>query len=252
MKIVEDSKNFACLDVQDFTSKIQAFIDFLATEDGKNFYYVSGNEWQYAIGEAILKGRPLEDLQKIALLSFVVGPEDFLMYGYAMNYKKDLQIVDYLQERGFEFLPLDKLGETERILAWGYVHEVASLLGEKTYKHYRDDHILTPRGQYLQHKFGPISTECFDALIKGDEIEIHTPEDGFTKYVGKYVRHKNGNSENNDDNVGYVILDIDGKKTKIKGDLVYEAINCKTGAALKKPSECFDRNEFSKYMTMFE
>ena len=35
MKIVEDSKNFACLDVQDFTSKIQAFIDFLTTEDGK-------------------------------------------------------------------------------------------------------------------------------------------------------------------------------------------------------------------------
>lgn len=252
MKIIEDSKNFVCLDVQDFTSKIQAFIDFLTTEDGKNFYYVSGNEWQYAIGAAILKGRPLEDLQKIALLSFVVGPEDFLMYGYAMNYKKDLQIVDYLQERGFEFSPLDKLGEAERILAWGYVHEAASLLGEKTYKHYRDDHFITPRGQYLQHKFGPISTECFDALIKGDEIEIHTPEDGFTKYVGKYVRHKNGNPEHNDDNVGYVVLDIDGKKTKIRGDLVYEAINCKTGAALKKPSECFDRNEFSKYMTMFE
>lgn len=55
MKIVEDSKNFACLDVQDFTYKIQAFIDFLATEDGKDFYYVSGNEWQYAIGEAILR-----------------------------------------------------------------------------------------------------------------------------------------------------------------------------------------------------
>lgn len=252
MKIVEDSKNFACLDVQDFTYKIQAFIDFLATEDGKDFYYVSGNEWQYAIGEAILKGRPLEDLQKIALLSFVVGPEDFLMYGYAVNYKKDLQIVDYLQERGFEFLPIDKLGKTERILAWGYVHEVATLLREKTRKHYRDKHFLSPRGQYLQHKFGPISTECFDTLIKGDEIEIHTPEDGFTKYVGKYVRHKNGDSEYNDDNVGYVVLDIDGKKTKIRGDLVYEAINCKTGAALKKPSECFDRNEFSKYMTMFE
>ena len=252
MKIVEDSKNFACLDVQDFTYKIQAFIDFLATEDGKDFYYVSGNEWQYAIGEAILKGRPLEDLQKIALLSFVVGPEDFLMYGYAVNYKKDLQIVDYLQERGFEFLPIDKLGKTERILAWGYVHEVATLLREKTRKHYRDKHFLSPRGQYLQHKFGPISTECFDTLIKGDEIEIHTPEDGFTKYVGKYVRHKNGNSEYNDDNVGYVVLDIDGKKTKIRGDLVYEAINCKTGTALKKPSECFDRNEFSKYMTMFE
>ena len=179
-------------------------------------------------------------------------PRNFLMYGYAMNYKKDLQIVDYLQERGFEFLPLDKLGEAERILAWGYVHEAAQLIGEKTYKHYRDDHFLTPRGQYLQHKFGPISTECFDTLIKGDEVEIHTPEDGFTKYVGKYVRHKNGNSEHNDDNVGYVVLDIDGKKTKIRGDLVYEAINCKTGAALKKPSECFDRNEFSKYMTMFE
>lgn len=252
MKIIEDSKNFVCLDVQDFISKIQAFIDFLTTEDGKDFYYVSGNEWQYAIGAAILKGRPLEDLQKIALLSFVVGPEDFLMYGYAMNYKKDLQIVDYLQERGFEFLPLDKLGETERILAWGYVHEVATLLREKTRKHYRDKHFLSPRGQYLQHKFGPISTECFDTLIKGDEIEIHTPEDGFTKYVGKYVRHKNGNSEHNDDNVGYVVLDIDGKKTRIRGDLVYEAINCKTGAALKKPSECFDRNEFSKYMTMFE
>lgn len=252
MKIIEDSKNFVCLDVQDFISKIQAFIDFLTTEDGKDFYYVSGNEWKYAIGAAILKGRPLEDLQKIALLSFVVGPEDFLMYGYAMNYKKDLQIVDYLQERGFEFLPLDKLGEAERILAWGYVHEAAQLIGEKTYKHYRDDHFLTPRGQYLQHKFGPISTECFDTLIKGDEVEIHTPEDGFTKYVGKYVRHKNGNSEHNDDNVGYVVLDIDGKKTKIRGDLIYEAINCKTGAALKKPSECFDRNEFSKYMTMFE
>ena len=252
MKIIEDSKNFVCLDVQDFTSKIQAFIDFLTTEDGKNFYYVSGNEWQYAIGEAILKGRPLEDLQKIALLSFVVGPEDFLMYGYAVNYKKDLQIVDYLQERGFKFLPIDKLGKTERILAWGYVHEVATLLREKTRKHYRDKHFLSPRGQYLQHKFGPISTECFDALIKGDEIEIHTPEDGFTKYVGKYVRHKNGNSEHNDDNVGYVVLDIDGKKTKIRGDLVYEAINCETGAALKKPSEYFDRNEFSKYMTMFE
>ena len=165
MKIVEDSKNFACLDVQDFTYKIQAFIDFLATEDGKDFYYVSGNEWQYAIGEAILKGRPLEDLQKIALLSFVVGPEDFLMYGYAVNYKKDLQIVDYLQERGFEFLPIDKLGKAERILAWGYVHEVATLLREKTRKHYRDKHFLSPRGQYLLHKFGPISTECFDALI---------------------------------------------------------------------------------------
>lgn len=252
MKIIEDSKNFVCLDVQDFISKIQAFIDFLTTEDGKDFYYVSGNEWQYAIGAAILKGRPLEDLQKIALLSFVVGPEDFLMYGYAVNYKKDLQIVDYLQERGFEFLPIDKLGKTERILAWGYVHEVATLLREKTRKHYRDKHFLSPRGQYLQHKFGPISTECFDTLIKGDEIEIHTPEDGFTKYVGKYVRHKNGNSEHNDDNVGYVVLDIDGKKTRIRGDLVYEAINCKTGAALKKPSECFDRNEFSKYMTMFE
>lgn len=174
------------------------------------------------------------------------------MYGYAVNYKKDLQIVDYLQERGFEFLPIDKLGKTERILAWGYVHEVATLLREKTRKHYRDKYFLSPRGQYLQHKFGPISTECFDTLIKGDEVEIHTPEDGFTKYVGKYVRHKNGNSEHNDDNVGYVVLDIDGKKTKIRGDLVYEAINCKTGAALKKPSECFDRNEFSKYMTMFE
>lgn len=251
MKIFEDSDDFDFIEICDFTDKARAFVDFLATEDGKDFYHVSGNEWQYAIGAAILDGRPLEDLQKIALLSFVVGPEDFPTYGYSLDYKKDLQIVDYLLERGFEFLPIDKLTESKRTLAWGYVHETALYLGEKTTKYYIDDHFSSPRGQYLQNKFDPIYTECFDGLIRGDEVEIHTPECGFTKYVGKYATHKNGNPEH-DVSVGYVILDVDGKRTKIRGDLVYEAINCKTGTALKMPSEYFDPKVFSKYMTMFE
>lgn len=197
--------------------------------------------------------RRLPDVQNLVSVYYTIQHNSELVKILSSNNALAVMVANNMTLRGYRSKNDGVQGIFRKKLDEFYV---ASSI-KRLYPDYKFDACVVP----VKYVEGNSFIRCDQMMIRleeGDYCEIRTTEAGFTQYFCKYVSFVNNEiafclvGESRMRNVGYVVLDIDGKKTKIRGDLVYEAINCETGAALKKPSEYFDRNEFSKYMTMFE
>ena len=190
---------------------MKAYRDFCNTAAGVLAGYVEDKTLQHSIGEVVLSGARLPDVQNLVSVYYTIQYNSELVKILSSNNALAVKVANNMTLRGYRSKNDGVQGIFRKKLDEFYVASSIKCL----YPDYKFDACVVP----VKYVEGNSFIRCDQMMIRleeGDYCEIRTTEAGFTQYFCKYVSFVNNE-------IAFCLVG-ESRMRRVSIELVYEII----------------------------